>query len=72
MGDVRFEKIIEDLCEQVLVSRPNEGREDCPMIKLLATALRNVRDDSSGENMFEIGMLPCADLTCPCRTIKKV
>lgn len=66
MGDVRFEKFVEVLYDQLFAALPAEVRRDCPALKCLADVLSDIKEANNDEIAVELGMLPRADATCPC------
>jgi hypothetical protein len=48
-----------------------ESREECPLLNCLVEVLITVKEANNKEILDELGMLPCSNFTCECRTIRK-
>jgi hypothetical protein len=71
MEDIRFEKFVEVLYDQLFAALPAEARRSCPALKCLSEILMDIKEANNDEIALELGMLPCTDPTCPCRTAGK-
>lgn len=71
MGDIRFERFVEVLYDQLFAALPPEARRGCPALRCLSEVLMDIKEANNDEIALELGMLPCADPACPCRRPKR-
>lgn len=71
MGDIRFEKFVEVLYDQLFAALPANVRRDCPALRCLADVLSDIKEANNDEIAVELGMLPRCDFECPCGKVKK-
>ncbi|MCX6653379.1 MAG: hypothetical protein NT137_08545 [Methanomassiliicoccales archaeon] len=65
MDDIRLEKCLEAIYEQVSAPLPPECRKDCPMLRVIADLLVGVKSVNNEEVAIEMGILQNGEWKCP-------
>jgi len=68
MEDIRLEKTLEAMLDQMTQTIGPKKAERCPCILLVSKALDRLKSTNNAEIVLELDMLPEADSACPsCR-----
>lgn len=67
MDDIRLEKLLEVVYDQVFAALPAEARRTCPALKVLAEVLLDLKEANNSEIALELGILSGGDHACPCK-----
>ena len=71
MEDIRLEKYIEALYEEMRGRIPCDLRDECPMLKAMADVLITRKEANNKEIMYELGVSSSSEFICPCRSNRK-
>jgi hypothetical protein len=67
MDDIKLEKFVEVLYDQLFAALPPEARRTCPAMRMLDEVLMDLKEANNSEIALELGVTPRPDGTCPCR-----
>ncbi len=70
MEDVRLEKMVEVIYQQLLAIVPAEARKDCPALERMSEILLDIKEVNNSEIAAELGIVPCKKDRCPCQARK--
>ena len=66
-SDIRLEKCLEAVYDQMLSSLPQKLRNKCPAVKCVETMLAALKAETTAEIAIEMGLVENARWKCPCR-----